>query len=195
MVAMKKLIPVALISLIFGSLGAWLTLRMHASMQKPETSVANETLIADHYNSEMATMVSPTTLKRWIDAGEDAYILVDLRSQAEYAREHFKTAINIPAVSLNEAQLVAEFEKLPKDKPVIVHCYSAYCTLGRKVGQTLAKHNIYVQELTVGWSELRYHYDLWNPGANAADGEQYIIKGDPDSIPLPPPCVDGEFGC
>jgi rhodanese-related sulfurtransferase len=155
-----------------------------------------ELLTRHFYAGEMAAVVSPATLKKYIDEKATNYVLVDLRSQGEYEKEHFKTAVNIPAGSMSEAQLVAMFAKLPKDKEIIVHCYSAYCTLGRQVGQALSRHGIYVKELTVGWSELRYHWDLWNPGAGVDDGQDYIVTGkaDPSNAPIIP-CTVGEFGC
>lgn len=180
--------PLILSSVIGGLVGAYIV--QHSPSTKQEK-------MTEFYQAEMATVVSPSTLKKMIEAKSDAYILVDLRSEVEYNNEHFATAINIPAVSMDENQLVEAFGKLDASKEIIVHCYSAYCTLGRQVGETLASKNIFVKELTIGWSELRYHYDLWNPGAKPEDGEKYIIKGDPKASPkvLPAPCVDGEFGC
>lgn len=151
--------------------------------------------VTDFYASEMASVVSPTTVKRWIDASDSSYILVDLRSAGEYEKEHFKTAINIPVSSMKSEDVVAAFRNLPKDKQIIVHCYSAYCTLGRQIGKLLSENGIYVKELTVGWSELRYHWDLWNPGAKVTDGEAYIVKGQNTNEELPQPCAEGEFGC
>lgn len=153
--------------------------------------------ISNFYEDEMSVSVSPATLKKWVDDKDTNYILVDLRSEAEYNTEHFINAINIPAVSMDTDQLVAAFTKLDKNKTIVVHCYSAYCTLGRQVGQSLAKHKIYVKELNVGWSELKYHWDLWNPGAKVTDGANYIVKGDKstsEEIKIKP-CVQGQYGC
>lgn len=153
-------------------------------------------LMAHFYASEMATVVSPVTVKGYIDSNSDKYILVDLRSQAEYEKEHVKTALNIPAGSLNTDQLVAQFKKLDQNKEIILSCYSAYCTLGRQVGRALSEHGIYVKEMDVGWSEWRYHFDLWNPGAGVDDGKDYIVTGkaDPNNTPIIP-CTQGDFGC
>ena len=155
-----------------------------------------QNLIRDFYAVEMASVVSPQELKQNIDNKKTDYILVDLRSQGEYEKEHFVTAINIPAGSMDEKQLVDSFKRLGTDKEIIVHCYSAYCTLGRQVGEALSKNGIYVKELTVGWSELRYHWDLWNPGAGVDDGKDYITTGkaDPSNTPIIP-CTEGVFGC
>ena len=152
--------------------------------------------IKNLYEDEMAVFVSPTTLKKMIDQKDSSYTLVDLRSKAEYDKEHIITAINIPAVSMNADQIVAAFKKLPQNKQIIVHCYSASCTLGRHVGQLLAEHGIYVKELDIGWSEWRYFWPLWNPGAKQNDGKPYIATGSAASANQPiTPCTSGEFGC
>lgn len=149
----------------------------------------------EFYESEMSVAVSPATLKKWVDTKDQNYILVDLRSAGEFEKEHFVTAVNIPAGSMDEVQLVDAFKKLDLKKSVVVHCYSAYCTLGREVGRELSRNGIYVKELNIGWSELRYHWDIWNPGAKNTDGEKYIVKGDPKKPAVITPCTEGKFGC
>lgn len=181
------------IPLVAGLIGGFVG--YYLASHKPITQ--NER-ISNFYEDEMATVVSPTTLKKWIDDKDTNYILVDLRNATEYNASHFVTAINIPAVSLNTDQIIAAFIKLPKNKEVVIHCYSSYCTLGRQVGQALAEHGIYVHELSVGWSELMYHWDLWNPEAKVTDGASYIVKGSPIPSPKPgsiSPCVQGQYGC
>lgn len=151
--------------------------------------------IRNFYEDEMATVVSPQTVKEYIDKNDDSYILVDLRSKAEYDKEHIKSALNIPAVSLSKDQIIAAFQRLPKDKQIIVHCYSFACTLGRQIGRLLSQNNIFVKEMDVGWNEWRYHWDLWNIGAGPLDGKEYIVSGatDPNAPILP--CTVGEFSC
>ncbi len=143
----------------------------------------------------MATFVSPTTIKKMIDQKDKSFILVDLRSQPEYDAEHIMGAVNVPAVSMNADQIVKAFQRLPKNKQIIVHCYSASCTLGRQIGKLLAEHGIYVKEMDVGWNEWRYHWDLWNPGAGPLDGKAYIATGAADPNAPIIPCTAGTFGC
>jgi rhodanese-related sulfurtransferase len=171
------------------SVGASFTL-FNYWMSRPEQ------LMRAFYAGEMATVVSPTTIKKYIDEGNTNYILVDLRSQGEYEKEHIKSAVNIPASSMNTDQLVEAFKKLGTDKEIIVHCYSAYCTLGRQVGRALSERGIYVKELTAGWSEWRYHWDILNGGAKPEDNAKYLETGkaDPTTTPIIP-CTEGEFGC
>ena len=190
---MKKLLIPVIIPLFSGFIGIFIGIFINKIIP-----VNQNERISNFYEDEMSTVVSPTTLKKWIDTKDNNYILVDLRSTAEYNAEHFVTAINIPTVSMNTNQIVAAFSKLPKNKEIVIHCYSSYCTLGRQVGQTLAEHGIYVHELDAGWSELYYHWDLWNPGAKVTDGESYIVKGSSAPSPKPgviTPCVSGQYGC
>ncbi len=154
----------------------------------------DEARIFSFYHDEMAATVSPNTLKRSIDANDEKYILVDLRSAPEYEKEHFKTAINIPAGSLSEDEIVSEFKKLDKGKTIVVYCYSHSCTLGATVGKMLSDNKIFVKELRVGWSELRYSWSIWNAGAKDTDNKDYIITN-PSATTLPVPCSEGEFGC
>lgn len=190
---LQKILMPLIVPFLCGLIGA--AIGVYVTRSKLETQ--NER-ISNFYEDEMSTIVSPTTLKKWIDDKDTNYMLVDLRSAAEYDAEHFVTAINIPAVSMTTNQIVAAFKTLPKNKEIVIHCYSSYCTLGRQVGQTLAEHGIFVHELDAGWSELRFHWDLWNPGAGINDGASYIVKGSPAPSPKPgtiSPCVAGQYGC
>lgn len=151
--------------------------------------------IRHFYEGEMAAVVSPTTVKRMIDQKDERLLLVDLRSKAEYDREHIIGALNIPASSMSSEQVVAAFRKLPKDKEIIVYCYSFACTLGRQVGRQLARSGIYVKEMSVGWTEWRYTWDAWNGGAAPLDGRPYLATGSADLQAPIIPCTEGEFGC
>ena len=46
--------------------------------------------------------------------------IIDVREEAEYARSHIKTAVNIPL-----SQLRRRLEEIPRDRPVYLHCRSA----------------------------------------------------------------------
>lgn len=185
----KKIIALIILCFLVGFLGALSGVYAYLKFSlKPTNSTA------EYYQTETENKVSPATLRKKIDDKDPNYILVDLRSEGEYKTEHMITAINIPAVTMNEEQLVAEFSKLPKDKEIIVHCYSAYCMLGREVGNVLAKRGIYVKDLNIGWSEWKYYWGIWNPGEDPKVGIKYIEKGVGGSA-APGVCTKGQFGC
>jgi rhodanese-related sulfurtransferase len=73
--------------------------------------------------------VSEASLKEMIDAEDDSIYLLSIRSQADFDKAHIKGANLLPyAKGMN-----AGFGDLPKDKPIVVYCYS-----GQTAGQTTA---------------------------------------------------------
>ncbi|MEM2768483.1 MAG: hypothetical protein QW633_03665 [Candidatus Aenigmatarchaeota archaeon] len=62
----------------------------------------------------------------------------------------------------NKERIINEFSKLPKDKEIIVYCYSIQCMSWRKIGLLLAENGIYVKHLGIGWNEWCYYWQLWN---------------------------------
>lgn len=169
---------------------------------------SRSSLIREFYAVENAVHVSPHGIRKGIQEGKSDYILVDLRSAEEYEKEHIVGAINIPAYKDKDTsdygavdRIVDAFQSLPKDKSIIVYCYSMPCMTGRKVGQMLTEHGIYVQHLNIGWNEWRHFWTLWNHEHEWATTmvEEYIVTGkEPGSFrgtPVVAPCTEGEFGC
>ncbi|MEK9150969.1 MAG: rhodanese-like domain-containing protein [Patescibacteria group bacterium] len=169
---------------------------------------SDEELIKEFYLVENAVHVSPHSLRKKMSKGEtDGFILVDLRSAQEYEKEHIVAAINISAYKDPEHsaydekdRIVSAFRQLPKDKEIIVYCYSTPCMTGRKIGQMLAENGVYVKHLGIGWNEWRYSWNLWNhDGELPSKAEDYIATGKEPGVvktgELPSPCGEGEFGC
>lgn len=164
-------------------------------------------LIKEFYDIENAVHVSPHGLRKKMDKGDENFILIDLRSEQEYEKSHIIGAINISAYKDPETsaydekdRIINSFRQLPKDKEIIVYCYSMPCMTGRKIGKMLAESGIYVKHLGIGWNEWRYYWKLWNHDGEAPSKfEDYISSGKepgkPKIINLPSPCGKGEFGC
>ncbi|HLC66615.1 MAG TPA: rhodanese-like domain-containing protein [Candidatus Nanoarchaeia archaeon] len=169
----------------------------------------DEDRIAEFYKIENAVHVSPHSLRKSMDKGATNFILVDLRSAQEYEKEHIIGAINIPAYSDPNTsaygdveRIVGEFAKLPKDKDIIVYCYSIPCMTGRKIGKMLVEHGIYVKHLGIGWNEWRYYWNLWNHELewNSTRVTSYISSGLEPGVPTGTVAgtacpIGGEFGC
>ncbi len=199
-----KVIGFIMIAIIFGAISGVLTSFAIDSFQD-----SREEIIKEYYLAENYVHVSPHHLRKVMDKGDNSFILVDLRSQDEYEREHIIGAINIPAYkNPNESayndveRIVSEFSKLSKDKEVIVYCYSMPCMTGRKIGKMLTEHNIYVKHLNIGWNEWRFYWNLWNHEHewDITNVEDYIIEGKAPGTPKvkvnSTACpIGGEFGC
>ena len=165
-------------------------------------------LIRDFYLTENAVHVSPHSLRVKMDKSIDDYTLVDVRSKEEYEKEHIIGAISIPTYKDKdtpaydeEDRIISEFSKLPKDKEIIIYCYSTPCMSGRKIGKMLAENDIYVKQLGIGWNEWRYYWTLWNhePEWNSTNVLDYVASSSEPGIPTTrnasSSCPLGGFGC
>ncbi len=202
---MKKTYKLILLAMIFGLLAGTL-----ASLIVFKITTSENNLAKDYYRTETLLHVSPHHLRKAMDKGDNSFILVDLRSPEEYENEHIVGAINIPAYRDPDTsaysdveRIVKMFDALPKDKDIIVYCYSIPCMTGRKIGKMLAEHGILVQQLGIGWNEWRYYWDLWNHEHewNVTNVKNYIINGtEPgiikQNINKTESCsIKGEYGC
>lgn len=207
---MNQSIKIIVISAVIGAVvgsGATFTLQ---SLQKP-VKPSEEELIKEFYLVENAAHVSPHSLRRHMDKGDQDFIVVDLRSPQEYERERIIGAVNIPAYTdpntsayEEKDRIVRQFRELIEKNPgkeIITYCYSIPCMTGRKVGQMLAEKGIYVKTLGIGWNEWRHFWTLWNHEHEwkTIKVEDYIWKGKEPGVPqqreAPLPCGEGEFAC
>ncbi|QWV99273.1 rhodanese-like domain-containing protein [Geomonas nitrogeniifigens] len=97
------------------------------------------------------TKFTPAQLKQILAEKKDAYVLVDVRDEFEFAEGHIEGAINIPAETF-----AAKSGVLPKGKGIIVYCnsggrsYSAYRKLMK-----LAYPSIF-QSILAEWKEAGF---------------------------------------
>ena len=148
-----------LLSVIFGFFGG-LCIHFFQKKQHP---------ILQHYTTEVDIHVSPHHLRKQMRKKDFSFTLVDLRSEEEFAKEHILSAINIPAYKDKNTsaydekeRILSAFQALPKNKDIIVYCYSIPCMTGRKIGKLLAENGLYVKHLGIGWNEWRHHWKTWN---------------------------------
>ena len=196
---------IVVIAVIISVIAAFITTSTILKQQVPSKAQ----LISDFYEIENAVHVSPHSIRKAMDKGEMNFVLVDLRSAEEYETEHVVGAINIPAYKDKDNsdygavdRIVTAFSELPKDKDIIVYCYSTPCMTGRKIGLMLAEHGIYVKHLGIGWNEWRYQWTSWNHEHewNTTDVEDYIASGREPGIPKSGKSsgacpIDNSFGC
>ncbi|OGJ58052.1 hypothetical protein A2881_02785 [Candidatus Peribacteria bacterium RIFCSPHIGHO2_01_FULL_55_13] len=200
MKSIRVTLPLFFVAFLGGIAGGYLAVALHEP--------GRESLIRDFYATENAVHVSPHSIRKKIAENANDFILVDLRSAEEYEQEHVVGAVSIPAYKDKDhsdygavERIVGAFRGLPQDKSIIVYCYSMPCMTGRKVGQMLTEHGIYVQHLGIGWNEWRYFWTLWNHEHewNVAIADEYVASGtEPGEFKgtrIISPCVEGQFGC
>lgn len=93
----------------------------------PSAEIAQQ--CADYFNNlpESLNKIDSDKLKAKIDAKEDIQI-VSIRDAKDYVKGDIPGAINIPFKEVNKS-----LDKISKDKPVVVSCYT-----GQTAGQTVA---------------------------------------------------------
>lgn len=73
--------------------------------------------------------ISEVDLKALVDAKDESIVIVSARKAEDYVAGHIEGAINIPFGK----DMVAGFDVLPRDKTIVVYCYT-----GQTAGQTTA---------------------------------------------------------
>lgn len=199
---------------VFLVIGMVLGAAMSALLLSSRNNLSQEERIAEFYATETSVLVSPHGIRKNILDGKNDAILVDVRSQEEYEREHIVGALSVPAYKDPETSAYSDVERIVNgfqeireqnpEKDIVVYCYSIPCMTGRKVGHMLAENGIYAKELNVGWNEWRYEWTSWNHEHEWEDtnAEQYISSGPepgefvaPEGY-IPMPCsIDNELGC
>ncbi|MBI2138436.1 hypothetical protein HYU13_02520 [Candidatus Woesearchaeota archaeon] len=205
---MKKEISILALAVVLGALAGALSSYSFLILHNP----SQKELIRDFYLVENAVHISPHGVRKAMDKGDSSIVLVDLRSEQEYLKEHIIGAVNIPAYKDPDTsaygdvdRIVSSFLGLQDNNPgkdIVVYCYSMPCMTGRKIGQMLAEHGIFVKHLTIGWNEWRHFWTLWNHEHewNATLVKDYIAKGKEPGKPkskmnLTACPIDNEFGC
>lgn len=129
-------------------------------------------LVQNPFKTTKDTLVyDPYALVLQIDKGIKDIVLIDLRSPKEYAKEHIKYAINVPAytsiqsmdrIVLDKA-FVEHVREKAGDKSVIVYGHFTGSPVAKEAATLLASQGIGVSSLAVGWNEWRHFKNLWVP--------------------------------
>lgn len=147
-----------------------------AKSEPAKSEPAKANVVADAANAYFANMqadtykISETDLIKKVKANESMFIM-DIRQPDVYAKGHVKGAVNIPwgtAISDN-------LDKLPKDKPIMIYCYT-----GQTAGQTVALLNI------AGFNAKSVHLG-WDLGLAKAEGINDVTETKVNELPKSAP--------
>lgn len=135
--------------------------------EEPKVDVITETVNAyfENMGSDIYKISEKDVIAK-VKANEDMFIM-DIRQPDVYAQGHVKGAVNVPwgtAISDN-------LDKLPKDKPIIVYCYT-----GQTAGQTVALLNM------AGFTARSVHLG-WNLGLSKAEGIAEVTETTANDFP------------
>lgn len=104
-----------------------------------------------YFEEKLAFTTGPVELDRWIKAGEDNLVVVDVRAAEDYAKGHIPGAINLPKDKWDRPQGLAS------DKTNVVYCYSQQCHLAANACVRFAASGYPVMELEGGFDGWKEH--------------------------------------
>jgi rhodanese-related sulfurtransferase len=98
------------------------------------------------FEDKLAFTTGPIELDRWIKAGEDNLVVVDVREAEDFAKGHVPGAINVPKDQWENPQ------GLSKNKTNVVYCYTQQCHLAANACVRFAAQEYPVMELEGGFA-------------------------------------------
>lgn len=106
-----------------------------------------------HFEEKLKVTLGPVGLEEMMKdpKKKDSFLVIDVRNRGGYRKEHIPGAINIP-----EEEIENRLNEIPKDKEIIVYCWTLVCHLAASAALTLAKNGYFVRELEGGiqqWKE------------------------------------------
>ena len=106
---------------------------------------STDELVASFFRTKAAAYASPTTVKAWIDSGNQDFVLVDVRLRGAARTWQIPGSLEIPATQIGE-----RLNELPKDKMIVLYCWDTWCSLATTAAVVLADHGYRVKELFGG---------------------------------------------
>jgi len=118
-------------------------------MQTSTTRIHDPARARAYFEDKLAFTTGPVELDRWIKAGEDNLVVVDVRAAQDYAKGHIPGAINLPREKWESLQ------GLSRDKTNVVYCYTQQCHLAANAALYFASRGYPVMELEGGFASWR----------------------------------------
>lgn len=105
---------------------------------------------AEYLKAKLDYEATPFGLKETLENSPGEVVLVDVRDEESFRKEHILGAANIPA-----AQLVKRLADLPRDRTIVTYCWDMTCALAPRAALELAQKGFKVQFLAGGIEEWK----------------------------------------
>jgi rhodanese-related sulfurtransferase len=105
---------------------------------------------AEYLKAKLDYEASPHGLQEILQEAPGSVVIVDVRDEESFRKEHIHGARNIPA-----ANIVKRLADLPKDRTIVTYCWDMTCALAPKAALELAQKGFKVQFLAGGIEEWK----------------------------------------
>jgi rhodanese-related sulfurtransferase len=110
---------------------------------------------ASHFRSKLVVETDPSDVYDDLRNGEQSFVVVDTRSKEAYTKAHIPAAISMPHRNITKESTAA----WPKDKLLVLYCFSPACNAAAKAAVKLAALGFTVKEMIGGieyWEDEGY---------------------------------------
>ena len=111
-----------------------------------ETPPASPEEAHRHFLSKLSIETDPADVRLDLQRGQDGFLLIDARSVQDFEECHIHSAINLPYRKIT-AESIAH---LPKEKLLVVYCWSPGCNSATKAALRLSALGFQVKEMLGG---------------------------------------------
>lgn len=105
---------------------------------------------AEYLKAKLDFEATPYGLKETLETTPGNVVLVDVRDEESFRKEHILGATNIPL-----AEIVKRLADLPKDRTIVTYCWDMTCSAAPKAALELAQKGFKVQFLAGGIEEWK----------------------------------------
>ena len=107
----------------------------------------------EYFSTKLGCLISPMKLSLEMSKNPNNYIVIDVRNPSSQLTKKIKGSISIP-----QNQITTRFLEIPKDKIIILYCWSSWCLLASEVAVVLLDYGYpHIKELSggfEGWNSL-----------------------------------------
>ena len=111
-----------------------------------ETSPASPEEAHRHFLSKLSVETDVADVRLDLQRGQDGFLLIDARGVQDFEECHIPSAINLPYRKIT-AESIAH---LPKEKLLVVYCWSPGCNSATKAALRLSALGFQVKEMLGG---------------------------------------------
>jgi rhodanese-related sulfurtransferase len=105
---------------------------------------------AEYLKAKLDYEATPYGLKTALETTPGNVVIVDVRDEEAFRKEHILGATCIPA-----AEIVKRLAELPRDRTIVTYCWDMTCALAPKAALELAQKGFKVQFLAGGIEEWK----------------------------------------
>lgn len=124
--------------------------------QVSATSAADSETAQAHFQSKLQFETDPADVYFDLEHQTGDFVLVDVRSAADYAAGHIRGAVNIPHAQITQSRIEASY---PADTLFVVYCWGPGCNGSTKGALRFSTLGYAVKELIGGieyWQKESY---------------------------------------